>query len=202
MTEKFFFNGIELEVPDTVYYPREDSILLAEALSSYNIRGKCLEMGCGSGLSSIVMARAGGDVTAVDVDEEAILAIKKNAEINGVSLDVVKSDLFDEIDKNEKFDLITFNPPYLPEGQEDYMKYLKDIKHQVFGGKTGREIIARFLKEAGFHLNKNGKILLQISTATDIEKTIDMCNEHGFSASVIARKKIPWEELVVIEISN
>ena len=47
---KFYHGEIQLEVPENVYYPREDSILMAKALENLEIKGKSvLEVGCGSG---------------------------------------------------------------------------------------------------------------------------------------------------------
>ena len=198
--KKFLFHDLELDIPDDVYYPREDSVLLAEVLDDLMLKNKnCLEMGCGAGLSSIVMAKKEASVTSVDVDVEAVKAVKHNSDKLSLNITALQSNLFNNI--NDKFDLITFNPPYLPDGQEQYMKYLEDVKHQLFGGKTGREIIEKFLEESKSHLKKNGKILLQISTITGENEVLELCYDFGFRTKILKRKKIPHEELMVIELS-
>jgi len=48
--------------------------------------GLLLDVGCGSGILSIAMARTGGhSVLAVDIDDEAVQVCRKNARINGVA---------------------------------------------------------------------------------------------------------------------
>ncbi len=60
-------------------------IVLAEALGAMDLRGKrILEIGCGLGLSSLVMQRAGGDVTASDYHPLAETFLRRNAELNGL----------------------------------------------------------------------------------------------------------------------
>jgi len=194
---KFFHNSIILDVPDSVYYPEEDSLLLTESVKNMATQGvACLDVGCGSGLIAVTMAKKGATVTASDISKEAVNATRKNAKANAVSLTATESDLFSKI--SDKYDLITFNPPYLPEGEGD--EYLGEIKRHLVGGKTGREVIGRFLKEAKAHLATHGRILLMISSLTGENETIALCRKYDYTATIAARKKIEWEELVVLEI--
>lgn len=60
-------------------------IVLAETLAAMDLSGKrILEIGCGLGLSSLVMQRAGGDVTASDYHPLAEPFLRQNAELNGL----------------------------------------------------------------------------------------------------------------------
>ena len=55
---KFYHGKMELEIPESVYEPREDSLLLAKALERLKLKGKTvLEVGCGSGFLSILAAK-------------------------------------------------------------------------------------------------------------------------------------------------
>ena len=65
---KYFYEGIELEIED-VYEPREDSLLLASVIKGVKKRN-VLEIGCGSGLLSIILGRD-NKVTSVDINEKA-----------------------------------------------------------------------------------------------------------------------------------
>jgi ribosomal protein L11 methyltransferase len=52
-------------------------------------RGSVLDVGCGSGVLSIAARKLGfGPVTAIDVDEAAVEAAARNAQANGVEVDV------------------------------------------------------------------------------------------------------------------
>ena len=182
---KFFYRNITLEVPDSVYYPREDSLLLAKVLEKAPIKmSKCLDMGCGSGLLSIILAK-NNDVTAVDINKEAVKTTIDNAAKSNVKIKAFVSDLFLFVD--DSYDLIVFNSPYLPVENED---------RQWSGGI---KLIEKFIRQAKNHLNKNGKILLLISSITGEEAVLAAFRDNGFSAKVIAREKVPWEELIVIE---
>lgn len=188
---KYFFNDMEFEVPDSVYYPKEDSELLASAISEMDVKGKqALEIGCGSGLISILLAKAGASVTAVDINPKAVLATKKNAEKNGFKFDAHVSNMFENVDG--KFDIIVFNPPYLPVGEDDD----EDITYS--GGSTGREYIEIFISFVKNHLNEKGKILMVISSLTGEKEVIELFGQIRMSAKIIARQKIPWEQLIVI----
>lgn len=183
---KFYHSGIELDVPESVYCPREDSLLLARVLE--NLKGKkILEMGCGSGFLAILLAN-GNEVTAADIDEEAVRVTERNAIKNNVKVKTIKSDLFSVV--NERFDVIVFNPPYLPDDNNNIT---------YSGGSSGRDAIERFVKDARDFLNQNGKIYMVISSLTGEKEVLDLFHCNGFETNILARDKIPWEELMVIE---
>jgi len=133
-----------------IYEPEEDSYLLNKFVKKY-AKGKVLDMGTGSGIQALTALENTPDVLAVDINEECVRALKIN---------VIQSDLFSNV--KGKFDLIIFNPPYLPEDKEEP----EDSKVITTGGEKGSEIIVKFLEDAKEHLNKNGKILILISSLT------------------------------------
>ncbi len=183
---RFFYKDIVLEVPETVYFPRDDSLLLAEVLERQNAK-TALDLGCGSGFLSILLAKKGADVTAIDINPAALQAAEKNAAINGVSVNVIRSDLFQNI--KSTFDLIVFNPPYLStEAPFD------------FQWSGGIDLIKKFLEDAKPHLADSGKILFVISTLTNEQKVIEAIERNNYKYSIIKRMKVPWEELVVFEL--
>ena len=191
---KFYHDGIELDVPEMVYYPREDSLLIAKVLENTDVKGKTvLEIGCGSGFLSVLLAKKGASVTAVDISEEAVETTKTNAETNGTKITILKSDLFSSV--GGKFGLIVFNPPYLPveEGETDFT---------YAGGLSGRETIERFVSDAKDHLLPNGTVLIVISSLTGEKETTNLFEKEGMKSRVVAREKIPWEELIVLESSQ
>ncbi|MCX6818473.1 MAG: methyltransferase [Candidatus Aenigmarchaeota archaeon] len=210
----FYHKGITLYVPDKVYYPREDSLLLAGVLEKTKLKGSILDIGCGSGLLAIIMAKA-AEVTAVDVCSLAVKTTLQNAEINKIKLKAIHSDLFSKV--KGKFDLIVCNPPYLPAQTEtkpnirtecvnvcdeqpldakDANAY-NDITYS--GGEKGRTVITKFIRNVKKYLKKNGKILLLISSLTGEKEVLALFKENQFKTKIIARQKIPWEELMVIE---
>jgi len=188
---RFYHGKMEFEIPESVYEPREDSLLLAEALERLKLADKkVLEVGCGSGFLSILAAKKKAAVTSVDINPEAVRITKENAAKNGIKIEAAQSDLFSSV--NKTFDIIIFNPPYLPveEGETDAI---------YSGGKTGRETVERFVDQAENHLNPGGIILLLISSLTGEKEVIELFEKRNMKASAIMREKVPWEELIVLE---
>ena len=103
-----------------------------------------LEIGTGSGLIAIYFAKNGYHVDAVDISRDALDCASGNCNLNGVSINLALSDLFQNV--RGKYDTIIFNPPYLPtnddiEGAEAWN-----------GGSDGFAVIRRFLRSLSFSL--------------------------------------------------
>jgi len=198
---RYFYKNIALDVPKTVYCPREDSELMASVIEGLNLQGKrCLDMGCGCGLLSLIMAQSGADVVAADLNPLAVEAAKANAEMIGVRLHAKQSDLFSDV--KGSFDLIVFNAPYLPEdeSQKSGKKGVHVEELAWNGGQGGREVISRFARDAPTHLEKDGTILLEISSLTGENEVQKIFEGLSLRADVISREKIPWEELIILRI--
>lgn len=136
-----------------IYEPAEDTFLLAKHIKKY-AKGNVLDIGAGSGYLSRISLENKANVFASDFSSHAVQHLRKQ------KINAVKSDLFSNIKR--KFDLIIFNPPYLPE-DKDEPKY---SRLSTTGGKKGNEIIISFLMQAKKYLKKDGKILLLFSSLT------------------------------------
>lgn len=178
-----------------IYEPAEDSYLMSEALISeipkllkQNPDLRFLEIGAGSGINLKTAEKAGikiKNIWGADINVNAI------NQCSNLGFNIVKSDLFKNI--NGRFDLVVFNPPYLPLDKKEP----KDSRISTTGGKRGNEVIIRFLKQAKEHLNDNGKIfIITSSLSSDIN-----FRKLGYSAKVIADKKIFFEKLFLWELS-
>lgn len=184
-----YFRGMELEAPGPVYEPREDTELMARTVQ---IPENCrlLDLGTGSGALALLAAGEAGHVLATDVDERAIEAAERNAERNGREIEFRQSDLFSQTDGT--FDVILFNPPYLPVAGEE---------PSWSGGEDGKEVIEGFAEGLGEHLSTDGKSYLLISSVTGLEETVELFEEKGFTVEVAAEEKVPWETLYCLKIS-
>ena len=75
---------------------------------------RILDIGCGTGLVSIMAAqRSEAQVTGVEIDSTAALQARKNADSSpwGERIEIVNSD-FLEYETDGRFDVIVSNPPY------------------------------------------------------------------------------------------
>ena len=176
--------------PAQVYQPEADTYLLLDAAKKEVKPGdRVLEIGTGSGFISRELATV-SDVVATDINPHAALCARC------IGVDVVQSDLFAGI--RCIFDLILFNPPYLPtqpeERIDDWLEYALD------GGKTGRVVIERFAAEVGRVLAPHGRILLLISSLTGLMEVSDIFTRQGFKSDIVMKQKIEDEYLYVMRI--
>ncbi len=172
-----------------IYEPAEDSYLLESVISKYAKDKSVLDMGTGSGIL-VKKAKSSGakSVLAVDINSEAIKKLKKE------KIDSIQSNLFEKV--KGKFDLILCNPPYLPEDKDED----KESSKITSGGKKGDEFILKFLNQAVNHINKQGIILLLVSSLTPTERILSLLKKLGLKKKVIASKEIFFESLNVWEI--
>ncbi|MFH1307372.1 MAG: HemK2/MTQ2 family protein methyltransferase [archaeon] len=169
-----------------MYSPDEDSYFLSEILTKYltklkNKDIKILDTGSGSGVQAKICIKSRispENITLSDIDSESLNYLKSNFKKSKI----IKSNLFENI--KEKFDLIIFNPPYLPAD-----KY--DNKKDTTGGKLGSETINKFLNQARDHLASKGKILLLTSSYSG------KINWQDYKKKLLAKKKLFFEELCV-----
>ncbi len=170
-----------------IYEPREDSFLLEKTVKKFAKGKKVLDLGAGSGIIGFACIKAGAtEVTFADINDEVISLLNKKG------LRAIKTNLFSNI--KDKFDLIVFNPPYLPRDKRED----KDSALATTGGKCGDEIICKFIEQAPNHLVKKGKILLLISSLTPLGRFVKAYKKSGFSSKLLTREKLFFEELYVL----
>ncbi len=186
----YLFRDLRLETwDDAVYAPAEDSELLAEEVAG--AKGRVLDVGTGSGIQALVAAKTADSVLGVDVNPRAVELAAINAEANGIgNARFIVSDLFANVEG--RFDLIVFNAPYLPCSDDSV------LAKAWSGGKKGREVIDRFLDGAAAHLSEGGRLLMLLSSVNEPEEVIGRLKTSGLVAEVTARRRIFFEELLVI----
>lgn len=184
------FYGLPFKVNRDVLTPRKETeILVEEALK---LIGKekleVLDMCTGSGAIAISIAKnSNAKVTASDISEEALKVAKLNAEINEVKVNFLVSDLFNNIKKGKKFDVITCNPPYI---KSDEIKTLdrevKDYDPHIAldGGEDGLYFYRKLSEEIEAFLAPKGKILLEIGKGQ--EKSVKkLFSKNKFSVRIV-----------------
>jgi len=188
------YHGMEFQSCEKVYEPAEDTFMLADNLIIKKT-DKILEIGTGTGIIAIIASKICDDVTAIDINKYAVECAQKNAEINHAHIDIKLGDLYDTVD-GEKFDLILFNIPYLPTHENEMVN--DELEAAWDGGKDGRAVINRFIKQLTNHLNPNGRVQLVQSSLSNVEETIGILMEMGFEVTVTASERFFFEEVVVL----
>ena len=176
-----------------IYPASEDSYLMSRILKEHipkmlqkNPDLKFLEIGAGSGIHLQTALNSGvksENIFSSDIDEKSVL------HCSSLGFNCIHSDLFENIPEDSFFDLIVFNPPYLPADDFDKGK-------DTTGGKKGNEIIIRFLEEAKKHISENGKIFLITSS---LSEDIDF-KKLAYDAKEIGCEKLFFEILCVWEL--
>lgn len=180
--------------------PCDDSFLLAEAVASRS-RGDVLDMGTGCGIQGIAAAGKAKSVLFADVSPEAVECARKNAEVSGATsrcrCRFVESDLFAAIPEAEKFDVIIFNPPYLPTKPCERVKGA--VNSAWDGGADGRRVIDPFLEGFGARLKEGGILLFLDCHLSGTRETAKRLKASGFRLGTVARKRAGNERLSVLQ---
>jgi release factor glutamine methyltransferase len=173
-----------------VYVPEADTYFLCEtALIECRSGERVLEVGTGSGYIAARLSEK-ACVLATDISPHAV----REAYRAGVA--VVRTDLFAGI--CTPFDLVVFNPPYLPTREEerldDWLEYALD------GGEDGRQVIQRFSREVRRILGWDGRILLLISSLTGLPEVMKLFENEGFDSEILDKRTVFDEELYILRI--
>jgi len=173
-----------------IYQPAEDSYLLEEQVKKFAKGKSLLDMGAGSGIQSLAAKSAGASsVLAADINPEAVKHLKS------LKINSIQSNLFAKV--KGKFDIIAFNPPYLPRDKQEP----KESQLATTGGKRGDEIIIKFIKSLKAHLVPQGFALIIISSLTPTDQILPLLKKLNLYHQVLSSKKIFMEELFVWKIS-
>lgn len=146
------------------------------------------EVGCGTGVISILVALAHPTlrVMSVDVSKQAVENTREN--INRFSLDqrcvVEQSDVLTALKKNDQFDLLFWAAPfgYLHPG-----RVIDLVDQQTFD--PGYRSIELFLKQAKRHVTVNGRVFLGFSEELADRSLLEtLCKMHGYTIRLVAQE--------------
>ncbi|RLF42333.1 MAG: methyltransferase [Thermoplasmata archaeon] len=197
----FHYQDLSIMIHPEVYDPAEDTFLLVEAIE-VKPKTDVFEIGTGCGIIALVCAKKGANVVCSDINPYAIETTKKNIENNihllKGSIDVRKGSMFKVLNKGEKFDIIIFNPPYLPTYAEEKLGGWFDIA--VDGGRDGFKLIKPFLKGLSRHLKKNGLGYFISTSFADQKKLQKIIIDFDLRSNRIMRQSIGEEEIYIYEV--
>ncbi len=122
---KVHFLGLMLHVDEHVLIPRtETEELVLKIIEETPVTGRptIIDIGCGSGCISIALAHSIPDskVSAMEIDESALIIAKKNALLNNVHVNFIHQSIFEpwKGPEEDQFDIIVSNPPYVTESDK------------------------------------------------------------------------------------
>lgn len=161
------FFGCKIKVDERALIPRPETELLADyTVKSVEDGDKVLDMCTGSGCIAISVARRCAkrrvSVTAADISDAAIMLARENAQLNGVNVDFVQSDLFTNV--RGRFNVIVCNPPYIRSDEiASLQKEVREFEPRIAldGGADGLDFYRRIAKSIRSYLARDGVLLLE-----------------------------------------
>lgn len=165
---------IELAVGPGVFVPRPETELLgawaAERVRRMGVDKPVLVDLCtGSGTLACYLAAQlpGADVTAVELDEDALSWARRNTSQYGITLvagDATDAELLPHIDGVA--DAVVSNPPYVPERTVVEPEVEADPHMAVFGGESGMDVIEKMVPVIARMLRVGGITAVEHDDAT------------------------------------
>jgi release factor glutamine methyltransferase len=146
----------------------------------------CLEIGFGSG--AVLASVSGRFRIAVGTD---VIGLEDARLGRGPRIELVLADRATCF-RDEVFDLVFFNPPYLPSGTVE--------DETVDGGPTGIEVPVSFLEEGLRVLRREGVIIALLSSEGDLKSFLVHCSNLGLAVESVAERRLFYEMLSVLTI--
>jgi release factor glutamine methyltransferase len=127
-----------------------------------------LEIGIGQGaLLALGLRRSTYlEVAGVDCSSARVVSSQSVARHNAIAVDFFVSDLFSAVPADRRYDLIFFNPPYVPTDVGKELQLTRrmhaDSDCVWDGGPDGTAVLDEFLSQAPSHLSPGGRVLFGV----------------------------------------
>ncbi|VVB61484.1 putative S-adenosylmethionine-dependent methyltransferase [uncultured archaeon] len=198
----FLYHDIVIETHPEVYDPAEDTFLLLETLH-IDSNDTILELGTGCGIIALDCACKGTHTICTDINPFAVQLTRRNIERNLLllrgSMEIRQGNLFSVIHEKELFNVIIFNPPYLPTKKQEKVGGWFDIATD--GGQDGLRVTKRFIQGLKKHLLNNGRAYFIFSSLSNRLTLEHYLKNEKLSSWIVARRKFEGEELDVYCVS-
>lgn len=173
-------DGLKILVQRGVYSTAEDTQLMMETVKMLPIEN-FLEVGCGTGVISIFLAKQGNAGIGVDINDLAVENSRLNAQkYNVANVKFLKSNGFENV--KGKFDIIICNPPYTKHD------VLDDIDRMFWDPKDEMKTV--FFSQVSNFLNKDGRVYFGWANFGDIDRDLPLklAAKNSFELVSVAEK--------------
>ncbi len=196
-TRNYRYQDIRLKIYQGVFHPGLffSTKVVLNYLASQSIKGSTvLELGAGSGLIAIYCAKQAARVTASDVNPVALKNIRANADANQVNVEVIASDLFDNLNPSS-FNWIIINPPYYPKNVK------KDSELAWYCGENF-EYFERLFTQLKSALPDHQKIIMVLSEDCNIARIKAIASSRNIALKNIYQQQLAGERNYIFQLVN
>ncbi len=186
------FLDVKIEVNEHVLIPRvETEEIVLRIINENKAKNpkKIADICSGSGCISIALKRAfpNAEVFAYELSEEALKKSKENANLNKEKINFFKENILESKEKNQEFDIIVSNPPYIRECEKSLMKnnvLLYEPSLALFVSDENPLIFYKHILEfCDRNLAKNGVVYLEINEFLGKETEL-LFKNNGYETSL------------------
>jgi release factor glutamine methyltransferase len=164
------FHGLRLKVDRRALIPRPETEQLVELVvgNCATPPARVLDLGTGTGAIALAFAQhfAEASVTAVDVSSEALALAAENADSTGLvgRVRFLQGNWFDGVQRDERYDLIVANPPYLSAQEvEAAPAEVREFEPALalVSGEEGLADLLTILRQAAQYLTAGGLLAME-----------------------------------------
>ncbi len=172
------FLGYKIIIHKNVF-PVDSSFSFSSKITAKRIPknvGKVLDVGTGTGVQAVIASLKGAKkVLAIDIDDNSLKNARENVIFHKLDkiIEIRKSDLFKNINKDEKFDLIISQLPFAD------VAYKSKVGHFLFD--SGFKLHDKFLKEAKKHLTEEGKIFIPSGDIANENRLKELIKKYNYN---------------------
>jgi len=180
-------NGVEVYVFPNVFSPAyfTDSKWFAETIPKIVGQHSFLEIGTGTGIVALFAGLNGADVSATDINPDAVENARHNFKNYGIDAKIYCGDMYDPLPEDAKFDFIFWNHPFnrgYDPNEEILLKSGFDFQYKS---------LERYISEAHLHLNPNGRFLLGTGNFALLSEIKLIAVKYKYKMKLLEKVKIP-----------
>jgi methylase of polypeptide subunit release factors len=150
-----------------------------------------IDMGCGSGVLSIIAAKLGAKlVHGVDAEVETVRVATANAAEQGVASRTAfyRGDMFAPLPEGIRADVLIGDVSGVP---DEIAKATGWVSSDLTGGPSGAELPVRMLEQARRFMRKGGKVFLPTGSLQDEDSVLDAARNAFGRLKKLAERRIP-----------
>jgi release factor glutamine methyltransferase len=185
---QYVYHDVRVKVFQGVFHPGlfYSTKFLIDYILTQPLKDKSLlELGCGTGLLSIITTQHGAAVTATDLSHRAIENITVNEKQNQVSIEIIYSDLFDRIER-KPFDWIVINPPY-------YARSVKTEEELAWHCGEEFEYFKKLFSTLKDYMHSDTQVIMVLTLGCELDKIVEIAKNHRFQFDLLQEKNVLFD---------